>query len=78
MFRFATKLKRVNLVNILVGHEAVPERLQRRCRPEILADDLNILLRDDPREQFRLGARIFAGLVIGAYLVGWLMYGVYG
>ena len=36
------------------------------------------LLRDDPREQVRIGTRIFAGLVIGAYLIGWLMYGVYG
>jgi hypothetical protein len=36
------------------------------------------LLRDDPREQLRVGSRIFAGLVAGAYLVGWIMYGLYG
>jgi hypothetical protein len=32
------------------------------------------LLRDDPREQVRLGGRIFAGLVLGGYALGWLMY----
>ena len=36
------------------------------------------LLRDDPREQFRMGGRIFGGLVLGAYLVGWLMLGLFG
>jgi len=36
-----------------------------------------VLLRDDPREQVRTGTRIFAGLVAGAYLVGWIMYGFY-
>jgi hypothetical protein len=32
------------------------------------------LLRDDGREQFKLGARIFAALAAGAYATGWLMY----
>ena len=32
------------------------------------------LLRDAPRDQVRLGGRIFAGLVVGAYALGWLMY----
>ena len=32
------------------------------------------LLRDQPAEQLRLGGRIFAALVIGAYVVGWLLY----
>lgn len=36
------------------------------------------LLRDAPREQFRLGARIFGGLVVGAYALGWLMYVAFG
>lgn len=35
------------------------------------------LLRDDRRGQVRLGVRVFGGLVIGAYVVGWLMYGVF-
>jgi len=49
VFRMLTRLRRVNLINILVDHEAVPERLQDKCRADILADDLNILLRDEPR-----------------------------
>jgi hypothetical protein len=32
------------------------------------------LLRDTPRDEMRLAARIFGGLVAGAYLVGWIMY----
>lgn len=36
------------------------------------------LLRDDPQDQRRLGLRIFGGLVAGAYLVGWLMFGAFG
>jgi lipid-A-disaccharide synthase len=48
-FRFLSRTRYVNLINILVGHEAVPERLQARCRPDVLADDLTLLLRDDMR-----------------------------
>ena len=33
-----------------------------------------VLLRDDLRDQVRFGGRIFAALVLGAYLLGWLMY----
>ena len=32
------------------------------------------LMRDDGRDQVRLGFRMFAGLVVGAYLVGWMMF----
>ena len=32
------------------------------------------LLRDSTSEQLKLGGRIFAALVVGAYAVGWLMY----
>lgn len=32
------------------------------------------LMRDESREQARFGGRIFGGLVLGAYLLGWLMY----
>ncbi|MCY4660531.1 MAG: hypothetical protein OXF93_12070 [Acidobacteria bacterium] len=32
------------------------------------------LMRDDPAEQFRLGARMFAGFVGAAVLLSWLMY----
>ena len=32
------------------------------------------LMRDSAREQLRFGGKIFAALVLGAYLLGWLMY----
>jgi len=48
-FRLLSKTKYVNLINILVGHEAVPERLQGKCKPEVIADDLALLMRDEMR-----------------------------
>ena len=36
------------------------------------------LHRDDPRDQIQLGVRIFGGFVLGAYLVGCLIFGPYG
>jgi hypothetical protein len=35
------------------------------------------IARDEPREQARMGARIFVGLVASAYALGWLLYVVY-
>jgi hypothetical protein len=32
------------------------------------------LMRDEPREQVRFGARLFAGFMGGGILVGWLLY----
>ncbi len=32
------------------------------------------LLRDEPGEQLRLGARMFGGFVAGAIAAGWLLY----
>ena len=32
------------------------------------------LLRDNPKDQLLLGAKMFAGLVGGAIAVGWLLY----
>ena len=32
------------------------------------------LMRDDPREQLLLGARMFGGFVLGGIIVGWLLY----
>jgi lipid-A-disaccharide synthase len=49
VFRLFKKTRFINLVNILVEHEAVPERLQAQCRPEVLADDLALLISDDMR-----------------------------
>ena len=33
-----------------------------------------VLLREEPREQIRLGALMFVGLICAAVLLGWIMY----
>ncbi len=33
-----------------------------------------VLMKDDAREQFRLGGLIFAAFVVTALVLGWLMY----
>ena len=33
-----------------------------------------VLLRDEPREQFRMGAMMFGGFLAAALALGWLMY----
>lgn len=33
-----------------------------------------VLLRDDPRTQLRTGAMMFAGFLIAALVLGWLMF----
>jgi hypothetical protein len=37
-----------------------------------------VLLRDRPRDEMRLGARIFLSLVFGAYGLGWIMFAAFG
>jgi hypothetical protein len=32
------------------------------------------LMRDDPREQLRLWARLFAGFIGAGVVIGWLLY----
>ena len=32
------------------------------------------MMRDDPREQLRFGARLFGGFVGAGLLIGWLLY----
>jgi hypothetical protein len=33
-----------------------------------------VLLRDEPEAQLRFGALLFGGFVVGAVVLGWLMY----
>lgn len=40
-------LRWVTMVNILMGREIIPEYLQDRCRPELLAEAVSALLADD-------------------------------
>jgi hypothetical protein len=37
-----------------------------------------VLLRDAPREQWRMASRIALALAGGAYVVGWVMYFAFG
>ena len=45
------KVKFVNLINIILNKEVVPERLQHLCKPVIIADDLERLLDDKEKEK---------------------------
>lgn len=40
----------------------------------LVATVFGTLLRDDGPGQVRLGTRIFLGLVVGAWVLGWVMY----
>lgn len=33
-----------------------------------------VITRDDPREQLRFGGLLFAGFMLSAIVLGWLMY----
>ncbi len=33
-----------------------------------------VLLRDDPRQQVALGARLFGGFLVAGIVLGWVMY----
>jgi hypothetical protein len=35
------------------------------------------LMRDEPRAQVTLAGRVFGGLVVGAYLIGWLLFAAF-
>jgi lipid-A-disaccharide synthase len=41
------RIRYVNLVNLLLDREAVPELLQERCRPDLLADAVSALLTNE-------------------------------
>ena len=44
------------------------------CFAACVSTVFGTLFRDVASEQFRLGLRIFLTLVIGAYVLGWLMF----
>ena len=33
-----------------------------------------VLLKDTPREQLKTGGMMFAGFIVSAYVLGWLMF----
>ena len=45
-FRYLAKTSRVNLVNIVLDEDIVPERLQTQCVSSVLAADLILLIKD--------------------------------
>ena len=64
MARRMIKVAHVAMVNILAGHELVPELLQERCKPEILAETVLALIRDKAMAQAQRDgfAAVMAGL----------------
>ena len=46
-FRYLARTTRVNLVNILLGRDSIPERLQSQCSASVLSEDISILLKDE-------------------------------
>lgn len=52
----AKRLTSVILANLVIGENVVPEFLQSRCQPELLADALVALLDDTPQRQRQLEA----------------------
>ena len=37
-----------------------------------------VLMRHDTGAQLRLGGRLFGGFVVGAYITGWILVGLFG
>lgn len=56
LFRLMTPLTTVNLANLVLGENVVPEHLQTDCRPDLLAAGLVKLLSDTPERRRQLDA----------------------
>jgi len=54
--KFLVRAPFILLPNLILGERAIPEMLQRECRPERLADLLNALLRDGDARDAQLAA----------------------
>jgi lipid-A-disaccharide synthase len=54
LFRLMTPLTTVNLANLVLGENVVPEHLQTDCRPDLLAAGLVKLLSDTPERRRQL------------------------
>ena len=37
-----------------------------------------VLMRNEPRDQMRMAGRLFGGFVVGAYVTGWILIGLFG
>lgn len=56
VFRLMAKVHFVNLINIMEGEGIVPELLQGRCRPDLLADEVGRLFGDESARQRQIDA----------------------
>ncbi len=56
LFRMMTTLTTVNLANLTIGENVVPEYLQTDCRPDRLASGLVMLLGDAPERRRQIEA----------------------
>jgi lipid-A-disaccharide synthase len=56
LFRLMTPLTTVNLANLVLGENVVPEHLQTDCRADLLAAGLVKLLSDTPERRRQLDA----------------------
>jgi lipid-A-disaccharide synthase len=65
IIRKKIRIKYVNLINILLGREVIPELLQERCKPEYLMNALEAMLmhRDLARRQQAQVAEAFEALL---------------
>lgn len=54
VFRRLAKTQFVNLINVLLNREVVPELLQQDCRADVLADSVTELISDESRRQDQL------------------------
>lgn len=58
LFRRVAKIRYANLINLTLDREVVPELIQEKCRPDLLADAVSSLMTDpDAREAQREGTR---------------------
>lgn len=62
LLRLLMLVRYVNLINLILQREVVPERLQYRCTPEILAAEVEKLLGPDGKRQVRESREALAQL----------------
>ena len=65
LFRPFMRVRYVNLINLILDREAIPERLQFQCKPEILAEEIKRLLGPGGKEQVEAVAEAIAALGAG-------------
>ena len=65
LFRPFMRVRYVNLINLILDREAIPERLQFQCKPEILAAEIKRLLGPAGSEQVQAVAEAIAALGVG-------------